>query len=109
MGTEATPRFDERLERITTREQALRHLTKILEPGQSFNPSSFEAEIYEDPEKGSDIVIFFRTDNEEFATTSDPYTVFLNRYNLAVGTIPAEKFTIDDWNGAPYLRVTVFE
>ena len=108
MGIE-TDRFDRHLERITTREQAIRHLEKILELGGSFNPSSQEAEVHESPDSLTDLVIFFRSDNEELATTDGPYTLFLNRYNLADGTIPSYKFKVDTWNGTPCLRVRIAE
>ncbi len=108
MGIEVG-RFDEHLERITTREQAVRHLGKILELGGSFNPSSHEAEVHESPDSLTDLVIFFRADNGELATTQDAYTLFLNRYNLADGTIPSYKFKVDTWNGTPCLRVRIAE
>lgn len=108
MGIEAQ-RFDEHLERIVTREQAVRHLSKVLEVGDSFNPSSHEAEIHEDPELSTDVVIFFRSDDGEYATTQEPYSLFLNRYNLADGTIPPYKFKNDEWNEVPCLRIRVTE
>ena len=109
MNMKATERFDEHLERITTREQVVRHLSKILEVGDVFNPSSEEAEIHEIPDSLTDLAIFFRTDTDEFATTNEPYTLFLNRYNLADGTIPPYKFKIDEWNGLPCLKVRIAE
>ncbi|MEN9920359.1 MAG: hypothetical protein RL538_252 [Candidatus Parcubacteria bacterium] len=109
MGIEAQ-RFDEHLERIITREQAVRHLSKTLEVGDSFNPSSLEAEIHEDPELSTDVVIFFRSDDGKYATTQEPYSLFLSRYNLADGTIPDYKFRIEEWSpGIPCLKVRITE
>jgi hypothetical protein len=102
-------RFDEHLERITTREQALRHLDKVLNQETSFNPSSFDAEIHEDPESITDIVIFFRSDDGEYARTEDRYSLFLNRYNITEGTIPSYKLKIDHWSGIPCIRVRISE
>jgi hypothetical protein len=108
MGAESAKRFDAELLRITTREQAMKHLDKVLNDETSFNPSSFPAEIVEDP-SNLDVVVFFRTDDGELASAKDPYNLFLNRYNIADGSIPSYKFKIDEWNSVPCLRVRVAE
>jgi hypothetical protein len=107
--SEVAPTFDRNLDRITTREQAFRHLSKVLEVNGSFNPSTEEAEIHDIPGSLTDLAVFFRSDSGEFATTEEPYTLFLNRYNLENGTIPSHKFKINDWNGIPCLKVSILE
>ncbi len=109
MGTESAPRFDEHLNRITTREQAIDHLEEVLHLGNSYNPSAFKAEVYEHPEEITDAFIFFRSDDKNFSTTEDPYKIFLDRYNLANGTIPAYKFKLDTWNTFPCIRIRITE
>jgi hypothetical protein len=95
--------------RIFSREQAARHLHQVLEVDGPYNQTSFEAEIEEVPDSLTDLMIFFRTDSGEYATTPDPYSLFLARYNLENGTIPPHKFKHDQWQGLPCVRVRIAE
>ncbi len=97
------------LNRIITREQAVRHFKQVLEVGGPYNQTQFEAEIEEVPDSITDLAIFFRSDSGDFATTTEPYTKFCNQYNIGNGTIPSYKFKIDSWNGLPCLKVRTAE
>lgn len=95
--------------RIISREQAARHLSKVLEVGGSYNQTNFEAEIEEVPDSLTDLMIFFRTDSGDLASTTDAYSLFLARYNLENATIPPHKFKHDKWQGLPCVRVRIAE
>lgn len=108
MGIELE-RFDEHLERITTREQAERHLRRILEVDGAYNQSMYAPEIELDPSIPTDITIQFRTDDNTVAETAQPYSLFLDRYELENDRIPRYKFQIATLLGRPCLRVRISE
>jgi hypothetical protein len=95
--------------RILSREDAVEHFEELLSAGSSYNESMYPADIVPAKDALTDVLIFFRSDSGEYATTSTPYTIFLNRYNIANGRIPSYKFKYDVWNDVPCLRVSITE
>jgi hypothetical protein len=75
----------------------------------SYNPSITPPEIEEDPNIDTDLLIFFRTDSDTLASSTEQYQIFLNQYNIGNGTIPSEKLRVDEWSGIPCIRVRTLE